>query len=497
MRMSAARRGAVARGGTRSLQSLALRGSALSVVTYGLGRVLQLGSNLILTRLLLPEAFGLMALVNVFVIGLSMVSDLGIAPSIIQSPRGEDKAFLDTAWTASIVRGFALWLIACMVAVPAAHFYEQPDLVYMIPVAAFATVISGFEATASARFQRQLRLGPLVVMEFGSQILGISVMVTLAAIYRTVWALLAGALVSAVVRTALSHWLSDRRDRIGWDPTAARDLLHFGKWILASTLLAFLSTHLDRLIFGKTIPVSMLGVYNIAAMFAAMPGELATRLGASIVFPAFSRKLQSAELGSSYNRTKLPLLMLVGLALAPLVAAGSSLVDTLYDHRYHDAGWLLQLLACGTWFRALEVSPSSVLLAAGEPRWIAVGHAAKVTAIATFVPLGLWVAGFPGAVIGLSCTQLVLYLVATLRARRHGISGTRDDLLMTSILALSAAVGLFVATRIAAVGAASVVQLVAASACSMVAWSVGAYLLLLREGLSFRLLFRGTFSPAE
>ena len=63
-----------------------------------------------LTRLLFPEAFGLMALIQTFMIGLAMFSDLGIGPAIIQSDRGEDPDFLNTAWVMQILRGICLWL---------------------------------------------------------------------------------------------------------------------------------------------------------------------------------------------------------------------------------------------------------------------------------------------------------------------------------------------------------------------------------------------------
>ena len=68
---------------TRNLiKQLALRGSAWVVTGYALQQILRLGGNMILTRLLIPEYFGLMALVNVFVVGLQMFSDLGIGTSI-------------------------------------------------------------------------------------------------------------------------------------------------------------------------------------------------------------------------------------------------------------------------------------------------------------------------------------------------------------------------------------------------------------------------------
>src|SRR5687767_439425 len=65
-----------------SLRSRAVRGSAWSTIDYAVTTVLRLGGNLLLARLLVPEMFGLMALVNIFITGLGMFSDVGIGPSI-------------------------------------------------------------------------------------------------------------------------------------------------------------------------------------------------------------------------------------------------------------------------------------------------------------------------------------------------------------------------------------------------------------------------------
>jgi O-antigen/teichoic acid export membrane protein len=104
------------------------------------GQALRLGSNIVLAWLLFPEAFGLMLLVNVFMQGLQMFSDIGIGPSIIQNKRGNDPDFLNTAWTIQAIRGFVLWFIACVLAWPIAWIFAHNDplawkLVLLIPVA--------------------------------------------------------------------------------------------------------------------------------------------------------------------------------------------------------------------------------------------------------------------------------------------------------------------------------------------------------------------------
>ena len=70
-----------------NLRARALRSSAVTVGGFGASQVIRLASNLILTRILFPEAFGMMALVMVFLQGLAMFSDVGVGPAIMQSKR--------------------------------------------------------------------------------------------------------------------------------------------------------------------------------------------------------------------------------------------------------------------------------------------------------------------------------------------------------------------------------------------------------------------------
>ena len=94
-----------------------------------------------------------MALVTVFMQGLQMFSEVGIGPSIIQNSKGDDREFLDTAWTIQILRGFALWIFSCLLAWPASVFFgtndpSGADLLYILPVIGFSSVLGGFNSTA-------------------------------------------------------------------------------------------------------------------------------------------------------------------------------------------------------------------------------------------------------------------------------------------------------------------------------------------------------------
>src|SRR5215831_18868714 len=167
-----------------SLKRRVLSAGAWSLGGYGLNLALRLGTNLLMTRLLVPDMFGTMAIATIVMSGLAMFSDLGLRQSIVQSKRGNDPAFLNTAWLIQIVRGVLLWFVALGISVLVAHassrglvpkdsVYADPSLPWVIAVLSFGTVIAGFGSTKTAEASRNLALGRLMLLDIISQIVAI------------------------------------------------------------------------------------------------------------------------------------------------------------------------------------------------------------------------------------------------------------------------------------------------------------------------------------
>ena len=110
----------------------AIHGSLWTAARLAAEYGLRMISSLILTRLLVPEAFGLMALISVLMTGFAMFSDMGISSSVVQSKRGDDPTYLNTAWTLQVIRGFVLWIFAALFADSMAIVYAQPELRVLI-----------------------------------------------------------------------------------------------------------------------------------------------------------------------------------------------------------------------------------------------------------------------------------------------------------------------------------------------------------------------------
>jgi O-antigen/teichoic acid export membrane protein len=427
----------------RLLERRLVRGSVWALVGHGGSQVLRLGGNLVLWRLLYAEAFGLMAIVNVFMQGLAMFSDVGIGPSIVQNQRGDDPTYLDTAWTIQVLRGFGLFAVALVAAVPVAKFYGQPELAALIPVVSAGSILAGFNSTKLFTATRRIALGRLTLVDLLSQTAGLVVMVVWALSSRSIWALAAGGVGANFFRLFLSHLLlPGPRNRFRWDARSASELLRFGRWIFMSTLLTFAVMQSDRLIFGKLVSMSMLGVYSIATIWSTFPTQILAHVFQSVLFPMLSRvHNEGGDVGAAYRQMRAPWMIAAGWLTACLVSGGPTLIRFLYDERAVAAGPILQVLSVGTWFLALEMSNGSALLAEGRPKWVAAGSAAKLVGMVVLIPAGLALHGFSGAVAGFAASEIFRYAISVWGAARSRLRGYPQDLIATALIALTTLLG--------------------------------------------------------
>ncbi|MBX3468599.1 MAG: oligosaccharide flippase family protein [Planctomycetes bacterium] len=459
------------------LRRRALGNTAWTVFGLGAANVIRLGGNVVLAGLLFPEAFGLMAICAVFIQGLWLFSDVGTGPAIVQSERGDDPAFLDTAWTLQLLRGAALCLASAALAWPVAAFYGASDplardLVYYLPAVGLTAVLDGAVSSRVHSYSRHLRVRELTLLELLYQALSMLVMVGLAWAYASVWALVAGSLVKSALRAALSHLvLEGPPNRLRIERAAAHAQLRFGAWVLVSTVLTFLAAQLDRLLLGRLVPLDLLGVYGMALALSTLPVYALAQVSAKVVFPVLSRLERGPAQTAEAARVRVALVVCGAGLVSAVYPAGPALIGLLYDERYAAAGWILQVLLVGGWFQLLDAPSTSFLLARGETRAVAVGNAARLAALLALLPLGFATFGFAGAVAGVALADVARYGASAVIVRRRGLRILRLDAALTGAVAATCALGVGAAGLAQAEGAGRLVSLVAAAGAGGLPWA--------------------------
>ncbi len=404
----------------RSLKQRVLRGSAWTVGGFAASQGIRLVSNLIVSRLLFPEAFGLMALVFTFLSGLEMLSDLGIGPNIIQSDRGEDPKFLNTAWMLSIARSLGLWLVACLLAYPVSRFYHQPILLSLLPVVGLTTLMQGFTSTKWMLANRKLKLEWLTILDLTIQVTGIVAMVSAAFLVKAlnapqdlaVWALVVGSVVGCAMRVGLSHWvLPGPPNRWEWDPVAFQELQQFGRWIFVSTLFTFFALQGSTLLIPRILGVGFLGVYSFASNLSQLASSITGMVNNRVLYPSYAELVRDRpeRLQPVLKRVRLVLNGINWAISLVFILFGKTLIGILYDDRYADAGWILQLLSVGTLVSLLGSTYSNVLLAQGKTFIMSALMGIQVVLQFACMIGGYWLAGEQGVIAGMSAVGWLLY----------------------------------------------------------------------------------------
>lgn len=437
---------------TPSLKNRLLRAGSWSFAGHVLSQVIRFGSNVLLAQFLLPDAFGLTGTVMVMTIGFALFSDLGIVQNVVRHPNGEDPRFLNTAWTVQIIRGWVIWLagaaVACFLVVAAQQgwvkaTYADPRMPAVILATSFCAVLQGFESTKVLVDRRLMRLKGLTQVELTSQVVATVIMAVLAWSTRSIWALVAGGLIAAAVRTAMTHlFLQGMSNRLCWDRAVLSDLLSFGKWVFLSSILFFLASSADRLILPALISPTQMGLYAIAFTIISAPTQVVATLAGNVALPALSEvvRLRPHDLRNvtlKFQRLSDMFLMPVAGVVA---VSGPSIVNLFYSGNFQGVGPILSVLAIGALAFRYGVM-EQCYLALDKPKIFTVVNVIRFVCSYVGIPLAFHEGGFQGALIAIVVIQYAGWPAAFYFKIKHGLFDWKVELMAIPLLAAGLLLG--------------------------------------------------------
>lgn len=391
---------------------------------YAMNQLLRLGGNLILTRLLFPEAFGLMAIVQALIVGITMITDIGIGPSIIQKTRGSDPDFVNTAWTIQLIRGVLMWIGFCALAWPVSKFYDQPILFGMLPVVGSVAIISGFNSTKLFTAQRNLEAARATQIDVGAYAIGLLCSVYFAWLTQSVWALVWGGLITSFLKAIASHvLLHGIRNRIAWDHDALKQMVGFGRWILLSSTLTFLSVEGMRLMIGAMLDMRQLGLYALASTMSLLLWQATQHLAGNVLFPVYSEvyRTNPKNLLATLYKVRLAIILPSWGVAVLFTFFGVEIMEVLYDSRYHESGTMLEVLAIGTYASCIWGSNAGVLLGTGKVATHALLTAMQIVCQITGILIGYHYWEGTGVIVGVAAANWMMYPVSAVILSRIGL----------------------------------------------------------------------------
>lgn len=428
-----------------------------SLAGHFMAQVLRFGSNLILTRLLAPDLFGVMSVAYMVFTGIAMLSDIGLGAIASQSRRGNEPIFLNVLWVVGIVRGVAMTVIALLLGaslsieavrawLPTHSVYGDPRVPLLIAVMALCGIIDGFQSTKIFWARRNLSIRTLTKMELAVQVATTAFILSWAFISPSIWALAVGWLFGELLRTVLSHLvLPGPPNRFEWDRTAFVEILDFGKWVLISSPLSFLLTSGDRLLLSAFLDAQAIGLYSIAVLLVVALQSAVLKVLGSAVQPALSEVVRDRpdELKKTIYRIRGPLGVACLVPAGALFMLGDTVIALLYDARYAGAGWMLSAVALTLAVTQLNVF-DQCLIALGRIRRLSALNAIRLVALYTFVPLGYAMYGTRGAIGAIPAAALVNAVILLGMQHHMGLLDIRRELLALPLFLIGIFGGWFV-----------------------------------------------------
>lgn len=259
----------------------ATRGARWLYAFRWIERLLDFGSLLLLARLLTPEDFGLVAIAGSFVAILQGLSDFDVHKALLRS-RSEERGLFDTAWTLGALRGG----LAALVLLGLSTLPSDPRLGPALAVLALAPLFAGLNNPRFVLYERALDYSKVAVQTLGAKLLAVVVMLAVAFVTRSFWALILGTVVGSLATLVMSYALRPYRPRLAL--SHAREIFGFSGWMSLTTIVTTLSMETDKLIVGRYVGVVQAGVYFMTMRIGVLPTrELVSPLQ-RLLFPSFS-----------------------------------------------------------------------------------------------------------------------------------------------------------------------------------------------------------------
>lgn len=323
----------------------------------------------ILARLLTPEAFGIVALANVFLAFMNIFLDQGFAKALIQRQDLEPE-HLDTAFWTHVSSGIVLTGLSFMTAGLVADLFEQPELIPILQCFSFLFFINSLSHVQKAILMREFAFQTMATRALLGIFIGGVVGIVMALWGFGVWSLVTQQFLYESVEVFVLWGASDWRPRFKFSLKHFKDLFSFGINIVILQFLNFFNKRSDNLLIGYFLGEVALGYYAIAYRVFKVMTQLLVFTTKQVALPTFSRLQTEPERfrKAFYKATKFTSLVAFPTFLGMTILA-PELVFVLFGKKWIPAVPVMQVLAFAGIINSISLFKGSVFMAMGKPSW--------------------------------------------------------------------------------------------------------------------------------
>ena len=427
--------------GALSLGRKAAQSGALLIGARLLARLIDLGTMLILARLLRPRDFGLVAIAMTVVSVAEAVLELPLSQALLRLPV-VTRSQLDTAFTLSLLRGGLLAAVTAIAAWPLAIAYGDHRLIPLVSVLSLSPILRGLTSPRMITFQKQMSFWRDFIIETGGKLVGFVAGFTAAVVLQNYWALAAGTVAYPMASILVSYWFAPYRPRLSLTDLSV--FLGFSGWYTFAQIISAMNWQFERLLLGKLVPLARLGLFTTASDIVNIPVNAFVGPMLRPLLAAFAgvqgdkeRLVRTYQISSAAIAT-VGLPILVGECLL-----ADPMIRFIFGEKWLGAIPLLRWLSLSL-IPSLFAQPAApLLMSLGDTRVFLWRNATEFLVKVPLVVIGAVDFGFLGVVAARICAESAAALYCTIVVKRllglslrRQISNTSRSIVSVSIMAL-------------------------------------------------------------
>lgn len=383
------------RNGALKIKSRLGDGTGVLIVFGFLSLVLRFGSNLVLTRLLDPEAFGIVAIAFSLATILALITDVGVRPYYTRRETVDDDV-LHTAWTVKFIRDCGIGAVMFVAAGPLASAFGHPEAAGVVRGFSLTFFLEAAKSPAMFVLLRERRLFRLTLLEVAGQVATVAATLASAAILRNYWAILIGSLFGLTVQLAATYWISDSSlPRFKLHPRIVAELYRFMRITIPSSMITLALTQADRIYLGRAFPIIELGFYTLALGITGALGAQIGRYFVNVYYPLVAQRFRdspsSLRRDAYASRWRFTLILL--FLLGGLVGSGELVAQLLFDDSYLRVGFYIGIVALAPIGELLRTPGEHLLSATGFIRATLTANVIRLGFVLIAGPLVYWELG--------------------------------------------------------------------------------------------------------
>lgn len=263
-----------------------------SAITEVMSKLVSPVASMVLARLLTPEAFGVVATLNMVIAFAEIFTDAGFQRYLIQhefkDEEDKDKS-TNVAFWSNLVMSFVLWGIIAIFCEPLATLVGSPGLGLVLVVACASIPLAAFSSIQMALFKRSFDFKTLFWRRLAVILVPLCVTIPLAFWMRSYWALVIGTIVANLVNALLLTIKSNWKPRKYYSFARLKDMFSFCAWSVVDRVLIWATSYIDIFFIGRALNTYYLGVYRTSISTVGQFTSLITASILPVIMPAISR----------------------------------------------------------------------------------------------------------------------------------------------------------------------------------------------------------------